>query len=163
MTPAGLAPSRPGKDIGPSFIKNESTEREIADWLSAFPPSESFAVIEKASSSPEIGVSSVFAFGRSYGFLRGLLICGKIPFEEVSPMRWEKAIQCRTGGDKNVSKAKASQLFPELTITHATADALLSAEYNRRWRTGMFNDESQHRERALPAAARLYASVCSLQ
>jgi hypothetical protein len=152
-----------GEHIRPSFIKNESTEREIAEWLSAFPPPDSFAIIEKVSSSPQMGVSSAFTFGRSYGFLRGLLICAKIPFEEVSPQRWQKAMQCRTGGDKNVSKAKASQLFPELTITHAIADALLLAEYNRRLRAGMFNEQSPRRERAVPAAARSKASAYSCQ
>jgi hypothetical protein len=35
-------------------------------------------------------------------------------------------------GDKNVTKRKAQELFPSLKITHATADALLIAEYLRR-------------------------------
>jgi hypothetical protein len=38
-------------------------------------------------------------------------------------------------GDKNVTKAKAQQLFTQLKITHATADALLIAEFARRSRT----------------------------
>jgi hypothetical protein len=37
-----------------------------------------------------------------------------------------------TKGDKNVSKRKAQELFPQLKITHATADALLLAEFGRR-------------------------------
>jgi len=37
-----------------------------------------------------------------------------------------------TGGDKNVSKRRAQELFPEIKITHAIADALLIAEYARR-------------------------------
>jgi hypothetical protein len=37
-----------------------------------------------------------------------------------------------TKGDKNVSKRRAQELFPQLKVTHATADALLIAEYGRR-------------------------------
>jgi hypothetical protein len=40
---------------------------------------------------------------------------------------------CLTGGDKNVSKNRALELFPEVDevkkITHATADALLIGKY----------------------------------
>jgi hypothetical protein len=39
---------------------------------------------------------------------------------------------CLTRGDKNVSKAKAQQLFPTMKITHAVADALLLAAYAQR-------------------------------
>jgi hypothetical protein len=88
--------------------------------------------IEAVHSMPKQGVASSFKFGRSYGFLRGLLIGLKIPFEEITPQTWQKEMNCRTGGDKNVSKAKAQQLWPNLKITHALADALLIAECARR-------------------------------
>lgn len=39
---------------------------------------------------------------------------------------------CLTKGDKNISKARAQQLFPTAKITHATADALLLAEWRRK-------------------------------
>jgi len=39
---------------------------------------------------------------------------------------------CMTKGDKNVSKRKAQELFPSMKVTHASADALLIAEYGRR-------------------------------
>jgi crossover junction endodeoxyribonuclease RuvC len=91
-----------------------------------------FAVIEAVHSMPKQGVASSFKFGRSYGFLRGCLVASGIPFEEVTPQKWQKALGCLTKGDKNVSKRKAQQLFPSLKITHATADALLIAEYARR-------------------------------
>ena len=88
--------------------------------------------IEAVHSMPKQGVASSFKFGRSYGFLRGLLIGLKIPFEEITPQTWQKEMGCRTKGDKNVTKAKAQQLWPNLKITHATADALLIAECARR-------------------------------
>jgi hypothetical protein len=45
-------------------------------------------------------------------------------------------MQCLTGGDKNISKRRAQELFPSLKITHAVADALLIAEYGRRLERG---------------------------
>lgn len=35
-------------------------------------------------------------------------------------------------GDKNVTKAAAQRLFPDQKVVHATADAMLLAEYARR-------------------------------
>lgn len=93
---------------------------------------DAFAIIESVHSMPKQGVASSFKFGRSYGFLRGCLIASGIPFEEVTPQRWQKELGCLSKGNKNVTKARAQQLFPSLKITHATADALLLAEYARR-------------------------------
>ena len=96
-----------------------------------------FAMIEKVHSSPQMGVRSAFSFGRSYGTLRGMLIALELPFDEVSPVKWQTRQGCRTGGDKNISKAKAQQLFPNLKIKHAIADSLLIADYCRQIRLGL--------------------------
>lgn len=109
-----------------------ATERDVWHMLAGVEPG--FAIIEKVHSSPQMGVTSAFTFGRSYGFLRGILTATGIPFDEVSPQKWQKAMGCLTKGDKNVSKQKAQQLFPHLRVTHAIADALLLAEFCRRER-----------------------------
>jgi crossover junction endodeoxyribonuclease RuvC len=93
---------------------------------------ESFAVLEKVHSMPKQGVASTFKFGTSYGMLRAFLIASEIPFEEVTPNKWQRAMSCQTGGDKNVTKAKAQEMFPHIKMTHAIADALLIADYCRR-------------------------------
>lgn len=96
------------------------------------------AYIEAVHSFPGQGVHSMFVFGQSYGFLRGILTAMKIPFEEVAPQRWKTAMGLKfTKNDpprvkKNGSKQLAQQLFPQLAITHATSEALLIAEYGRR-------------------------------
>ena len=87
------------------------------------------AYIEAVSSSPQMGVVSAFSFGRGYGNLEMALTAAGIPFERVRPQVWQKALGCMTKGDKNVSKRKAQELFPDRKITHATADALLIAHY----------------------------------
>jgi crossover junction endodeoxyribonuclease RuvC len=90
------------------------------------------AYIEAVHSSPQMGVKSSFTFGQGYGRLEMALTAAEIPFERVRPQVWQKSMGCLTKGDKNVSKRKAQEMFPQLKITHATADALLIAEYGRR-------------------------------
>jgi Holliday junction resolvasome RuvABC endonuclease subunit len=87
------------------------------------------AYIEQVSSSPQMGVVSAFSFGRGYGNLEMALTAAGIPFERVRPQVWQKALGCMTKGDKNISKAKAQELFPDKKVIHATADALLIALY----------------------------------
>ena len=97
----------------------------LSDW-------EPVARLEQVHSMPGQGVSSSFKFGRGFGTLEMALTAAGITFEYVTPQKWQKALGCLTKGDKNVSKAKAQQLFPHLKITHAIADGLLIAEYCRR-------------------------------
>ena len=132
----------PGQSGGIAFIdgsfasasKMPESEKDTADMLEEFLAFEAPLVcfIENVHTMPKQGISSAGKFMRHYGFLRGLLIGLKIPFEEITPQVWQKEMNCRTGGDKNVSKAKAQQLWPNLKITHALADALLIAECARR-------------------------------
>ena len=87
------------------------------------------AFLEQVSSSPQMGVTSSFTFGNGFGHLEMALTAANIPFERVRPQVWQKAMQCMTKGDKNITKAKAQELFPTIKITHANADALLIASY----------------------------------
>jgi hypothetical protein len=90
------------------------------------------AYIEQVSSSPQMGVVSSFSFGRGYGNLEMALTAAGIPFERVRPQVWQKAMGCMTKGNKNISKQKAQELFPDKKVIHATADALLIALYGSR-------------------------------
>lgn len=120
-----------------SFVKGDRTEHDIEAWVraTALIRGQVRAAIEFVSSSPQQGVRSAFTFGQSYGFLRGLIVGALIPFEVVRPQKWQTAMGCMTGGNKNVSKAAAQRLWPTAKITHANADALLLAEYCRRINT----------------------------
>jgi len=132
----------PGLSGGIAFIptngdpwahKMPETDRDLMelfrDSINLFSPK---ALIELVHSSPQMGVKSAFTFGEGYGRLQMALTALGIPYERVRPAAWQKAIGCLTKGDKNVSKRKAQELFPYLKVTHAIADALLIAEYNRR-------------------------------
>ena len=112
---------------------SKATEHDVGQWLAEVDASgPCFAMLEQVHSMPKQGVSSTFKFGQSFGFLRGLLVAHQVPFEMVTPQKWQKELSCRSGGDKNVTKQKAQELFPAYKWTHATADAVLLAEYCRR-------------------------------
>ena len=81
-----------------------------------------------------MGCVSAFTFGRGYGALLMALTAARIPFDVVQPAKWQQGLGCRSGGDKHVTKRRAQQLFPSVTVTHALADALLIAEFCRRTR-----------------------------
>lgn len=115
--------------------KLSETEKDIAEVLKSLDASFTHwpsALLEKVHAMPKQGVSSSFTFGKGYGFLRGLLTALEIPFDDVTPQAWQKAMSCMTGGNKNVSKQRAQQLFPKVKVCHAIADSLLIAEYLRR-------------------------------
>ena len=87
------------------------------------------AYIEQVSSSPQMGVKSAFTFGNGFGHLEMALTAAGIPFERVRPQVWQKALGCMTKGDKNITKRKAQELFPDIKATHWSSDALLIAHY----------------------------------
>jgi hypothetical protein len=121
------------------------------------PAGITYCVLEAVHSFPGQGVVSSFTFGRGVGLLVGLLMAHRIPFEEIPPRTWQKALgipprikapkrpkpfmtyapEESQSEWKNRLKAKAQQLFPEIKITLSTADALLIAEAARRIRVGL--------------------------
>jgi len=109
----------------------DCTERDLLEMFLRI-PEESFLLIEKVGAMPKQGVASTFQFGFHYGCLVGLAAARGLPYDFVRPQVWQKALGCLTKGDKNITKAAAQRLFPQQNITHAVADALLIAEYNRR-------------------------------
>lgn len=102
------------------------------------------AVLEHVWASPQMGRSSAFTFGRSFGRLETLLASLDMPYDLVTPHKWQAAMgvpkaaaKTKHGAkDKNLSKNRALQLFPSYPVTHAIADALLLAEYCRRIHVG---------------------------
>jgi hypothetical protein len=114
-----------------------SSDRDLMTILADNAAGTTLAVLERVHSSPQMGVASAFTFGAEYGRLRMALVASGIPLDLVEPKRWQTALGCMSKGDKNVTKARAQELFPHLKITHKTADALLLAEYaRRRWLKG---------------------------
>jgi hypothetical protein len=113
-------------------VKMPETDADLLAVFLPMPPVDARAVLEKVHSSPQMGVVSAFSFGGSYRACRMALTASGIPFDEVTPFKWQRRMECLSAGDKNVTKARAQQLFPAVKVTHAIADALLLAEFCRR-------------------------------
>lgn len=116
-------------------VKMPDTERDILETilgLKRWMDLEVVAALEQVHSMPGQGVASSFKFGMGYGGLKMALIAAGIPFRNVTPQTWQKALQCLTKGDKNVSKRRAQELFPSIKVNHYIADSLLIAEWLRR-------------------------------
>ena len=134
----------PGKNGGIGFVTEskqwsfnlkEMTDKDIFDALKEVTEHDYtgiFCYIERVSSSPQMGNVSAFTFGAGFGALKMALVATGIAFDQVSPQKWQWEMKCRSGGDKKVTKRRAQELFPDLKITHANADALLIAEFCRR-------------------------------
>lgn len=80
--------------------------------------------------------SSAFVFGRNFGFLLGTAMALGFRVELVKPKKWMthlslgSAVHCASKTIwKNKLKAAAQRLYPNLTITLQTSDALLILEY----------------------------------
>lgn len=136
-------------------VKMPATEADLARLLESALPID-YCLIERVHSFPDAGVASMFTFGRNAGVLIGILLANHIPFEEIEPRAWQKALGIpprvkkprkpkpfieyppeETHSQwKNRLKAKAQALFPGVEVSLATADALLLAEVARRIQVG---------------------------
>ena len=85
-------------------------------------------LLEFVHATPQMGVRSAFTFGHGVGRLEASLEATGIPYSEIAPAKWQKLMDCRTGGNKNVTKAWAAARWPKTKVTHAIADALILAE-----------------------------------
>lgn len=96
------------------------------------------ACLEKVGAMPGQGVTGMFNFGKNYGHIIGLLEANGIPYELVTPKKWQKEFGVT---DKNSSIEVCKRLFPGVDLRRTErcrkdddglAEALLMAEYARR-------------------------------
>jgi hypothetical protein len=118
-------------------LRPEFTEKDVAlviqtavQFLKSMGGNDAF--IEKVGFIRGDGGLGAFSFGRIVGLLRGCVLTWGIQLHEVQPFMWQSKMECLTGGNKNVSKRRAIELFPEEKVTHSIADSLLIAEFGRR-------------------------------
>jgi len=94
-------------------------------------------IIESVHAFPGQGVTSMFSFGRNYGFLRGVLVSLRIPFIEVTPQKWMKYFGFKRNKNEDKKKhklrilQKAQNLYPHPSVVLQTADSLMLAEFLR--------------------------------
>lgn len=89
------------------------------------------AITENVNAMPEQGVASVFAFGKSYGILLGVVAALGIQLHVVAPARWKAFFAL--GRDKDCSRELAQRMWPAAPLGlkkhHGRAEALLLAKY----------------------------------
>lgn len=82
--------------------------------------------------------ATMFAFGQSYGFIRGVVLSilkDKEQLIDVMPRVWQEALGLKNTAKlekaawKRTLKAEAQRRFPHLKITLSTSDALLILEH----------------------------------
>lgn len=90
------------------------TDKDVLDLLKPHcnmngePQSSVRCFVEKVSGFAGSGQpgSSMFRFGEGFGAIKGFLMALEVPFEEVTPQRWMKALALGTAG----AKAKPDKL-----------------------------------------------------
>lgn len=95
--------------------------------------------VEKVGAMPGQGVTSMFSFGKSCGYIEGVLHALGIPYQLVPPRVWKKAFSLTN--DKKLSIETCKKLFPKVdlratercrTDSDGKAEALLLAAYAKR-------------------------------
>ena len=98
------------------------------------------AAVEKVGARPGQGTVSMFNFGKSAGYIEGVLSALGIPYQLVPPAKWKKEFSL-IGKDKQASIITCRKLFPDLdlkrtercrTDSDGKAEAMLICEYARR-------------------------------
>ena len=121
-------------DGEPWFLSLSDSMHDLSEGVrAAHTVGNLYCALESVHSSPQMGVKSAFTFGQSFGQVEMLLVALQVPYERVSPQRWQKDLRCLTGGDKRVTKRIAANLFPRTRVTHRNADALLLAVWARQY------------------------------
>lgn len=83
----------------------------LAQLIDSAKPPISHAYVEAVGARPGQGSVSMFAFGKAYGIVLGVLAANFVPHTLVPPQRWKKALG--VPADKDGARARASQLLPQ--------------------------------------------------
>ena len=130
----GIAVMRGGRLI--VCCKMPQTPSDICGFLASYSGYEAKVWLERVGGRSGQSASASFRFGQNYGHIEMAVTAAGIPFETVTPQKWQKTYQLGTASQcasktewKNKLKACAQGLFPGVHITLSTADAVLIANY----------------------------------
>lgn len=108
--------------------------------LTSFFDDDIIVAVEKVGARPGQGVTSMFNFGKSAGYIEGVLTALEIPYQLVSPPAWKREFSL-IGKDKQASIDTCHQLFPGVDLkrtercrkdSDGLAEALLLSLYAQR-------------------------------
>ena len=143
----GIAVLRVDKDNGnvyqaETYPFSQDKLKELSYSLSREWEDNVLCFVEKVGAMPKQGVTSMFNFGVSFGYIQGVIEAFEIPYELVSPQKWKKHFGL--DNDKSKSIAKCKHLFPSVSLlptercrkdSDGMAEALLIALYAKRVNT----------------------------
>lgn len=115
---------------------------DIADWFHLISDFADIKVkrvyIERVGGMIGDSPSKLKVFMENYGACQMAAAMSKFSREYVKPLVWQTKMNCKSkGGNKKIPYAKARELFPDIKITLATADAVVIAECGRRMEYGL--------------------------
>lgn len=93
--------------------------------------------IEEVGARPKEAASRSFAFGKGVGILIGVFAAHFAPLRFITPAAWKRGMRIASGSDKDVSRQRASEIFPRHAASwrrvkdDGRAEAALIAEYAR--------------------------------
>lgn len=99
---------------------------------------EVFVAIERVTPFPRAGVVPMFQLGLGLGVWLGILGALRLPYELVRPQDWKRAMISGRGREKEASRLRALEIWPQLApelerkMDHDRADALLIALWRKR-------------------------------
>lgn len=139
----------PGKSGGIACIDTESgicytvpyNDKALIDMCSCESRNnyKVMCCLEKVGAMPGQGVVSMFNFGQSVGYIKGVLESFRIPYQEITPQKWKREFGLTS--DKAKSAEICRKLFPDISLLatprckkphDGMTEALLMAEYARR-------------------------------
>lgn len=142
----------PGKSGGYALIVESETGRGVFAYpwdddlfavemnaAAAASHGDIMACVEKVGAMPGQGVSSMFSFGKSAGYIEGVLKALGIPYQLIPPRKWKGEFGLNGSKDKSIEVCK--RLFPDVNLRASSrcrkdsdgmAEALLLALYARR-------------------------------
>lgn len=138
----------PGRSGGMAILKGETVMvwsfkklniHGMRDLIRGVCIKDSICFMEKVWAFPGQGVTSCFHFGEHFGILKAAMVFSDIKTYLIPPLTWKRdlGIDAPAGTEsrekKKISLEMAKKLFPKLQMNHAISEALLIAEYGRRF------------------------------
>lgn len=96
-------------------VDAEALARVIADnVLPDFcQPEDAIAFVEAAQATPQMGVSSAFGYGQSFGLVLGVLAHLGVPVQLVGAAKWKRAMGIGKRGNRMIGREIAELCPPE--------------------------------------------------
>lgn len=137
----------PGKNGGYSLIDGQEiktfvwNDTDFIATINSLVPEACVCCVEKVGVHRGEGGLGAFTFGKSAGFIEGVLQANKIAYQLVMPQTWKKEFGLSGAKTKEQSVEVCRKLFPTINLLPTSrhkkphdgmAESLLMAEYARR-------------------------------